>query len=661
MSAVSSKAPGLRTASARPGRSTIQPVCGLVGALSRTPQDDLGAVILRATRALAHRGPDGEGFLRAGASGSGLCRPAELIRPTNLVVGHRRLSIVDVDGGAQPMANEDRSVWVAFNGEIYNQLELRRKLERAGHRFRTRADTEVLVHGWEEWRDGLFGQLNGIFAFVLVDDRTHEVILVRDPLGVKPLYVGKRGKITWWSSELGAAREAGLAAEDLSPAGLKLYLTFGFVPSPETVFGGVSKVPPGHFARLTAQDAGELPAFHRYTSKIASSAQPASKGEWQVALISGLDAAVTRQLMSDVPVASLLSGGVDSTLVTRMMARHLSYPPQTFGIGFGSDRERSETVAARLAARELAVPHEGLVVEDDDYIAAWPDAVRRVGEPIANSGALLVHLLCEQVGHTHKVVLTGQGADEPFGGYPRHMAERLHRIGRHARVLSRGVTGALLGDESSDRLSRVLAAPNRVERYVQIFSVLPATTVDALVPDGAGADELARTAVKRWVNDDADTLNELLRIDTRMSLADNLLIVADHLSMSSSVELRVPFLDLELVELVERMPSRYKVSLLGDRKWLYRHAAVRELPPGVRRRLSGATVRLRRKRGFSTPLAAWFESERGPLASDASWLEPLSRLDGLAVTAARDQIPFARQRMALFTLATWAEPLTQRK
>jgi asparagine synthase (glutamine-hydrolysing) len=559
------------------------------------------------------------------------------------------------------MANEDRSVWVAFNGEIYNQLELRRKLERAGHRFRTRADTEVLVHGWEEWRDGLFGQLNGIFAFVLLDERTREVILVRDPLGVKPLYVGKRGKITWWSSELGAAREVGLAPEDLSPAGLKLYLIFGFVPSPETVFADVSKVPPGHFARLTAQHAGELPDFHRYTSKIASSAQPASRVEWQEALISGLEAAVDRQLMSDVPVASLLSGGVDSTLVTRMMARHLPYPPQTFGIGFESDGEKSEAVSARLAARELAVPYEGLLIEDDDYITAWPTAVRRVGEPIANSGALLVHLLCEQVGRTHKVVLTGQGADEPFGGYPRHMAERLHRIGRHARVLSRGVAGALLGAESADRLNRVLAAPDRVERYVQIFSVLPMTTVDALVPDGTGADELARAAVERWVDGDADTLNELLRIDTRMSLADNLLIVADHLSMSSSVELRVPFLDLELVELVERMPSRYKVSLLGDRKWLYRHAAVRELPPGVRSRLSGPTVRLRRKRGFSTPLAAWFESEGGPLASEASWFEPLSRLDGLAVAGVQDHIHFARQRMALFSLATWAEPLAHRK
>jgi asparagine synthase (glutamine-hydrolysing) len=634
-------------------------VCGIAGALSRTPEAELTAAVLHATRALAHRGPDGEGFWRAGPDGSGLCSAEDLARPASLVLGHRRLSIVDLDGGAQPMANEDRSVWVAFNGEIYNQLELRRKLERVGHRFRTRADTEVLVHGWEEWRDELFGQLNGIFAFALVDERTREVFLVRDPLGVKPLYVGTRGRATWWSSELGAAREAGLAAEPLSPEGLKLYLMFGFVPSPETVFAAVSKIPPGHFVRLAAEDAGKAPDFQRYVSHVYSSAQPTSARDWQEALIAELDAAVKRQLMADVPVASLLSGGVDSTLVTRMMARHLSYRPHAFGIGFRSDGEESEAVSASLAARELGVPHTSVLTEDDAYIAAWPAAVRRIGEPIANPGALLVHLLCEQVGRSHKVVLTGQGADEPLGGYPRHTAERLHLIGRHAPLLSRGVARLLLGGESAERLNRVLAAADRVERYVQIFSLLPTTTVDALVPNGPGADELARASVTRWVEGDTDTLNELLRIDARMSLADNLLLVADHFSMTSSVELRVPFLDLELVELVERMPSRFKVSLLGDRKWLYRRAAVRQLPLGVRKRLSGPIVRLRRKRGFETPLEAWFESERGPLALAASWLEPLSHLEGFDTAAVQNHdVRFARQRMALFSLARWAEPLT---
>ena len=633
-------------------------MCGIAGAVARSSEATLGAAVLRATQGLAHRGPDGEGFWHAGPNESGLCRAEGLMRPARLVLGHRRLSIIDLEGGAQPMANEDESVWVAFNGEIYNHLELRRKLERAGHRFRTRADTEVLVHGWEEWRESLFGRLNGIFAFALIDERAREVLLVRDPLGVKPLYVGTRGQTTWWSSELTAAREAGLAAERLSPDGLKLYLMFGFVPSPSTVFAAVSKVPPGHFTRIVPGEAGNPPDFQRYDSHVRSSAEPTSTSDWQEALIAELDAAVARQLMSDVPVASLLSGGVDSTLVTQMMTRHLPYAPETFGIGFRFEGERSEAASASIAAQELGVPHTSVLVEDDAYISAWPGAVRRIGEPIANPGALLVHLLCEQVGRTHKVVLAGQGADEPLGGYPRHTAERLHRFGRHAPLLSRAVASALIGGESADRLNRVLAAADRIERYVQIFSVLPTTTVDALVPRGASADELARVAVERWVDGDADTLNELLRIDVRMSLADNLLIVADHFSMSSSVELRVPFLDLELVELVERMPSRYKVSLLGDRKWLYRRAAVRELPLVVRKRLAGPTVRLRRKRGFTTPLGAWFESERGPLALEASWLEPLSRLEELAVGAGRSHVQFARQRMALFSLASWAEPLT---
>jgi asparagine synthase (glutamine-hydrolysing) len=633
-------------------------MCGIAGALSRCPEGDLGAAVLHTTCALAHRGPDGEGFWRAGPDGSGPCSPEDLARPASVILGHRRLSIVDIEGGAQPMANEDRSVWVVFNGEIYNQRELRTKLTRAGHRFFTRADTEVLVHGWEEWRDGLFGQLNGIFAFALIDERTNELVLVRDPLGVKPLYVGTHGAATWWSSELGAARDAGLVAEGISPEALKLYLTFGFVPSPETVFTAVSKVPPGHFARITPEDGGEMPHFQRYDSRVHSPMQPASTPDWQEALIAELEAAVDRQLMSDVPVASLISGGVDSTLVTQMMARHLPYRPQTFGIGFASDGEASEAASASLAATELNVPHTSVLADDGAYIAAWPAATRRIGEPIANPGALLVHLLCEEVGRTHKVVLTGQGADEPLGGYPRHTAERLHRIGRYAPMLSRGVARMLLGGESAERLARVLTAADRVERYVQIFSVLPSTIVDALVPNGAGADEVARAAVARWVEGDSDTLNELLRIDARMSLADNLLLVADHFSMTSSVELRVPFLDLEFVELVERMPSRYKVSLFGDRKWLYRRAAARELPRGVRKRLSGSTVRLRRKRGFDTPLAAWFESEHGPFTSATSWLEPLSHVEGFDTAAVRNHdIRFARQRMALFSLARWAESL----
>src|SRR5579862_4805419 len=236
-------------------------MCGICGIASPVESTEIGPACLALTRKLRHRGHDGEGFLRLSSTGNGLCAPEELREPASLVVGHRRLSIVDVAGGSQPMGNETETVWVTFNGEIYNHLELRRELESRGHRFRTRADTEVLVHGWEEWGEGLFGRLNGIFAFALVDARTSEVVLARDPVGVKPLYVGRSDRLVWWSSELGPATEVGLVSTPVSADALKLFLTFRFIPSPNSIFQDVWKLPPGHFVRLSALSGSGRPSF----------------------------------------------------------------------------------------------------------------------------------------------------------------------------------------------------------------------------------------------------------------------------------------------------------------------------------------------------------------------------------------------------------------
>jgi asparagine synthase (glutamine-hydrolysing) len=260
------------------------------------------------------------------------------------------------------------------------------------------------------------------------------------------------------------------------------------------------------------------------------------------------------------------------------------------------------------------------------------------------------------------VALCGQGADEPLGGYPRHMTERLYRLGRLVPRLSRTVTRRAFGEESATRLDRALAAPDRTARYVEIFSVLPGPEIDRIVRGGdASASELARGAVERWVRPEEsdDPVNDLLRVDARLSLADDLLIVGDHCAMRSSVELRVPFLDLAMLELVERMPSIYKVSPLGERKWLYRKAAVRHLPPELARRLAPTTRRFQRKRGFSTPLTSWFDDERGLLAQHTRWAQPLLELPELSardVEAALGAVGAAglsRRRSVLYALAQW--------
>jgi asparagine synthase (glutamine-hydrolysing) len=627
-------------------------MCGIAGAITREGSPSITRVTRDLTTALAHRGPDGAGLWSLGDDGRSSYE-AGPEQAAVLALGHRRLSIVDVTNGAQPMPNEDGSVVVSFNGEIYNFVELRRELEAAGHRFRTRADTEVLVHGWEEWGATLFERLNGIFAVALADARHRRVVLARDPLGVKPLFIGATDDgMTWWSSELRAAVSCGLTGREVASDALRLFLTLRFIPSPMSIYRNAAKVPPGHYCLVAAEQSGVIPEFHRYSSRIRSDAAPRGAREWREAMAIELNAAVSRQMMSDVPVGNLLSGGVDSAVVATLMKQASPTAPQCFAIGFRSDEIPNESMAARDVAAELGLPLTAVEVTPDSYRAAWPDAIQQVDEPVGNPGQLLVGLLCEKVRLSHKVVLSGQGADEPLGGYPRHMAERLWRLGRYAPRASAWAASRLLGDDAGERLSRVLAQRDRIDRIVDILAVMAPEDVDALMRvdrNAPTARDLARAAIRRWAEEasDEDSLNALLKVDARMSLADDLLLIADHFSMRSSVELRVPFLDLAFVELVERMPSRYKVSVIGERKWLYRSVARQILPAATGDRLCGITARLGRKQGFSTPSAVWSAATKhaGPIADFIDWQKVNARQNDFSV----------RQRIAFASLSAWGE------
>ena len=295
-------------------------MCGIAGLWSV----DESAGWRRSANALqasiAHRGPDGQGVLGIGEDGS--VRRVDTVEalPQGSWMGvllHRRLSIVDVEGGAQPMSNEDGRIWLIFNGEIYNHASIRAELIGLGHHFATKADTEVIVHGWEHWGPGLLERLNGIYAFALLDLRTgRDLWLARDPAGVKPLYLGVNGHTWWFASELAAARQSALAGTEIDPAGLAEYLVYRFVPSPRTVFKHAWKVPPGHYCRIDERSPA-VPEFRPFRYARSGTSAPRSTAEWGDAIGSGLRDAVRRQLMSDVPVGSLLSGGVDSTIVTQ--------------------------------------------------------------------------------------------------------------------------------------------------------------------------------------------------------------------------------------------------------------------------------------------------------------------------------------------------------
>lgn len=625
-------------------------MCGISGILGTAGGHDAGPALERLTTALAHRGPDGAGYRYLAGRRAGL--------------GHRRLSIVDLVCGDQPMRNEDGSVWLVYNGEIYNHLALRAELERAGHQFRTHADTEVVIHGWEEWGRGVLERLNGIYAFALFDGRAGagEVWLARDPIGAKPLYVGRHDGVAWFASELSAAREAGVVDETIRPGAIDEYLVYRFVPAPGTMFRNTWKLPPGHSCRISLDHPLADPVFEPFLTRFAPPVTPRTQGEWEEALRDGLQASVRRQLMSDVPVGSLLSGGVDSTVVTRLMCDGLATPPQAFAIGFTDPGAPDELGAARRAAAALRVPLDEVAVTEREYLERWPAQIRAMGEPVANSGVLLLGMLCERVGRTHKVVLTGQGADEPLGGYPRHAAERLAGVLRLlSPVLSRLPEGLAASDRVA-RLRRLAAEPDEARRFAETLAVFGPAEAAALTGHGLDPDALV-APVRRWLPEanGGDSLNRLLQTDARLSLADDLLTIADRTSMQSSVELRVPFLDLEFLALVDRMPSRYKVSALGERKWLYRRAIGPLLPQGLRRELLGSRARLGRKLGFSTPLDRWFgqwlerDAERYLLGADARLPDVVAPkpLRALLDDVRARGLPRARQLMSLYVLECW--------
>ena len=624
-------------------------MCGIAGIISTDRSRDVGPAVERLTAELAHRGPDGTGLRFLGDRWAAF--------------GHRRLSIVDLECGAQPMGNEDGQVWVVLNGELYNHLEIRKDLEHLGHRFTTRSDTEVLVHGWEEWGAKLLERVNGIYAFALFDGRrgAGEVWLARDPVGVKPLYVGRTDGQWWFASELAAARRCGLVNEVARPEAVDEFLVYRFIPSPGTFWRDAWKLPPSHLCRLDLSALPTTPRFEPFATRFAPSSVPASRGEWEEAIRAGLRAAVRRQLMSDVPVGSLLSGGVDSTVVTRFMRDELPAPPQAFAVGF-RDAPVDELSAARRAAEALGVPLAELAVSQEEYLASWPAQIASLGEPIANSGVLLVGLLSQLVRRTHKVVLSGQGADEPLGGYPRHAAERFATAVRVLRPLLGLLPEGLLSSDRLARMRRVGGASEESRRFAETLAVFGPADAVALTGHRLDPDALAEP-VRRWLRatNGEDSLNRLLQVDARLSLADDLLIVADHMSMASSVELRVPFLDLAFISLIERMPSTYKVSWLGERKWLYRRAVEPLLPEAARPTLTGWGARTGQKSGFTTPLEAWFtrwvrrDAEHyllGPGSRAPDVIGPRGLRD-LCVGVRERGLPRARQLLSLYVLETW--------
>jgi asparagine synthase (glutamine-hydrolysing) len=629
--------------------------------------------------ALAHRGPDGEGFLAIPADPSipaRSCRrsalPSQPVSCGRLV--HRRLSIIDLDTGDQPMQIQNGRFWIVFNGEIYNYRELRQHLATLPNTdFHTRSDTEVILQVYRHWGIDGFRQLNGIFALALYDGDRRELVLARDPVGVKPLYWARGAReVVAFASEIRPLLRTGLAKQVVSPERLAQYLFYRFVPAPGTLWETVEKVVPGHAltfdatARLIADDDFAAPP----PVPISGSAGFAAE-----LLAPQLTQAVQRQLVADVPVGLFLSGGLDSSLVLSALGERARGVP-TFAVGFPGERGYpSELAIAERAARLFQTQHASQLLEPQGYFARLPEAIVQVEEPVVHPGMLMQSDLAAVARQKVKVVLTGQGADEPLGGYPRHQVARL------STVLGRGLTrlagGRLMGwwgnrRESVARLRQVLAAPAGVEWAAALFSPITPREAAEMVQgcSAVSGSEAVLEGVAHWWRrgEGLDDVARALYVDVRTSLAEDLLLVADKTSMAHSLEARVPFLDLDYLRQVESIPGPTRVAAWGSRKRIQHLIGRNLLPAELSRSLERSSGMLRRKRGFDVPVTSWFRESMqeqlvefltGPQSVLPDYLRGdlvRSRVRAFLSGSGRD----SRQAMAFYMLELWLRGYNER-
>lgn len=536
---------------------------------------------------ISHRGPDDEGFYHDDDSG--------------VFLGHRRLSIIDLSTGNQPMTNEDKTIWIVYNGEIYNFPELKHELEAKGHIFRTHSDTEVIIHAYEEWGTESFKRLNGMYGFALWDKKQKKLILARDPFGIKPLYYFDDGLSVIFGSEIKPILINPEVRREINISSLYDFITYTYVPSPGTIFKNIFKIPPG-YCLITESGGSKLERFYRVIPE-----QLKYKNELEIVedLQSKIFDAVKRQMISDVPIGAMLSGGVDSSTVCSIMSSITNNPVKTFTVGFTDNFKFNELKEARYTSELINSEHHELIVSSEDYINLLPFSVWHMEEPVSTGSILAYYLICKLAREHVKVVLTGQGADEPFAGYPRHFGEYYGKYYRNIPDFIRNkiLSPILLNIPRNERIKRAvnsLSIVNIPDRLKLVYETLDPNIRQELFSYSSANHNDMSDAIMLWQPDvkHLDGLNQMLYIDSRLSLPDNLLLYGDKMAMAVSLEARVPFLDLDLMKLVESIPSKYKINGTTQ-KYLLKKAVSEWIPKEIINR---------KKIGFTTPLDDWFQS-----------------------------------------------------
>ena len=563
-------------------------ICGQYNFGSQAPV--LRQNIEKMTKSLVHRGPDDEGYLIAGTLG----------------LGFRRLSIIDLEGGHQPMSDQEESVWVIFNGEIYNFPELKRELEAFGHVFRTRCDTEVIIHGYKQWGDEVLNHLDGMFGLAIWDARQQRLVIARDPFGIKLVYYKiDRGRMLF-GSEIRAVVAATEEKADVDPTSFNLFLRYRYTPSPYTVFQGVRKLAPG--TMLTFEKGTFwLRRWYRYRPVPFSPMK--SAGEAREELLELYKQCVKRHLLSDVPLGLLLSGGVDSGLLLALMNLY-GNSWRTYTVGYGSSFAGDELAEAAETAARFSSQHTTVMLDRETFEEALPKIVACLEEPVASSSIVPMYFVCERAREDVKVALMGQGPDELFGGYRRHLGVRYGAFWGGApswvRTPIASAIAALPRNETLKRGIYSLDIPERMKRYQHVLSLLPANHLDELFQDGMLGPDPGDKILACWQDlaalmSETDELGGFQFLELRSTLPDELLMYADKLSMAHGLEIRVPYLDKEIVEYAERLSANFKVRN-GSGKWLHRQVCQVLLPRAILRR---------RKRGFGVNVVDdWFRGTR---------------------------------------------------
>lgn len=586
-------------------------MCGICGIINSDKENHVDPQLLkRMTDTIVHRGPDDEG----------------IYVDKNVGIGMRRLSIIDLSTGKQPIHNEDKSVWIVFNGEIYNHKEIRKDLEKAGHRFQTQSDTEAIVHAYEEYGDKCVQKLNGMFAFAIWDKRKNIVFLARDRIGIKPLYYFFDKSRLIFGSELKTILKAKDIPRRIDLQALDNFLTFEYIPAPLSIFQDIRKLPPGH--TLTFRD-NEIWVRNYWDVDVKSNGK--TYDEYVHNLKDLLQDSVKIRLMSDVPLGAFLSGGIDSSIIVALMAQVMDQPVKTFSIGF-EDSSYNELKYARLVAEKFNTEHHEFIIKPDAVDLA-DNLLKFLDEPFGDFSIFPTYLVSKMARDFVTVTLSGDGGDELFGGYDTYIADAMAKYyNRLPRALRNGFLTKVL--DMVPPSSKKKGLINRAKRFVEgmklpedlrhtrwmIFlqdfekSQLYAQDMKSGILEKDPYKFIRRYFANVAYNQD-DEINQQMYVDVKTYLVDNILVKVDRMSMATSLEARVPFLDHRFVEFAGSVPGKYKLQ--GRKTKMILKQSMEELLP--------KEILYRGKEGFSIPIKNWLKNELKPMMMDTLSPEKIKR------------------------------------